>query len=255
MTASQFVSWNSAAGIGTLMLDRAPLNIMNIVMLREMEGALTAAAEDESLRVMLVRAKGNMFSAGVDVADHTAEKVGEMIPLVDRVCTALAGFAAPTLAAVHGHALGGGCEIALSCDLIVAAENAKFGQPEIKLATFAPMASMLLPGVVGYRLAAELLFTGEPVTASAAVKMGMITRAIPAEEFDTAVETLAGRLQELSAPTLRMCKRALRVGAQAGMGSAAALERLYLDELMATEDAHEGLAAFMEKRRPDWKHR
>ena len=255
MTASQFVSWNSTAGIGTLTLDRAPLNIMNIVMLREMEDTLAAAAEDESLRVMLVRAEGNMFSAGVDVADHTAEKVAEMIPLVDRVCTALAGFPAPTLAAVHGHALGGGCEIALSCDLIVAAENAKFGQPEIKLATVAPVASMLLPGVIGYRRSAELLFTGEPVTASAAVKMGMITRAIPAEEFDTAVETLAGRLQALSAPTLRMCKRALRMGAQDGMGSAAALERLYLDELMATQDAHEGLAAFMEKRRPDWKHR
>ena len=255
MTASQFVSWNSTAGIGTLTLDRAPLNIMNIAMLREMEDTLAAAAEDESLRVILVRAEGNMFSAGVDVADHTAEKVGEMIPLVDRVCTALAGFPAPTLAAVHGHALGGGCEIALSCDLIVAAENAKFGQPEIKLATVAPVASMLLPGVIGYRRSAELLFTGEPVTASAAAKMGMITRAVPAEEFHAAIETLAGRLQALSAPTLRMCKRALRMGAQDGMGSTAALERLYLDELMATEDAHEGLAAFMEKRRPDWKHR
>ena len=141
----QFVDWQYSDGVGRLTLKRPPLNILNIAMLRELGEVLDAATHEESMRALVLRAEGKLFSAGVDVADHTADKVGEMIPLVDRVCAALADFPAPTLAAVHGHALGGGCEVALRCDLIVAAEGANFGQPEIKLATVAPIASLRLP--------------------------------------------------------------------------------------------------------------
>jgi len=250
----QFIDWQYGDGVGRLTLKRQPLNILNIAMLHEMRDALDEAAREESMRALVLRAEGKLFSAGVDVADHTADKVGEMIPLVDRVCTALADFPAPTLAVVHGHALGGGCEVALCCDLIVAAEGAKFGQPEIKLATVAPIASLRLPPLIGYRRAAEMLFTGDTIGAAEAVRIGLINRAVPAGELDKTVDELVGKLTTLSAAALRVCKRAARLGAD-GWANLPAVEKLYLDDLMSSEDAHEGLAAFMEKRAPVWKHK
>ncbi|MBI3362641.1 MAG: enoyl-CoA hydratase/isomerase family protein [Chloroflexi bacterium] len=253
---SQFVAWHSAEGVGWLTLNRPPLNILNIAMLAELGAALEAASQDESLRALVIRANGTLrvFSAGVDVADHTVEKVGEMIPLFDRVCAAIAEFPSPTLAAVHGHALGGGCELALCCDLVVAAEGAKFGQPEIKLATLAPIAALRLPALVGYRRAAELLFTGEAVGAVEAARIGLINRAVPADELDQAVDQLVGNLRGLSSVALRLCKRAARLGAN-GWANLSAMERLYLDDLMSTADAREGVASFLEKRAPVWRHK
>ncbi len=250
----QFVDWQYSDGVGRLTLKRPPLNILNIAMLREMRDTLDEAAREESMRALVLRAEGKLFSAGVDVADHTAEKVGEMIPLVDRVCAALADFPAPTLAVVHGHALGGGCELALCCDLIVAAEGANFGQPEIKLATVAPIASLRLPSLIGYRRAAEMLFTGDTIGAAEAARIGLINRAVPGDELDKTVGELVGKLTTLSAAALRVCKRAVRLGID-GWDNLPAVEKLYLDDLMSSEDAHEGLAAFMEKRVPAWKHK
>lgn len=251
-----FVDWQANDGVGELTLRRPPLNILNLAMLRELASLLEAAAQDESLRVLLVRAEGTLrvFSAGVDVADHTADKVGEMIPLFDNVCQTLADFPAPTLAVVHGHALGGGCELALSCDLVIAAENANFAQPEIKLAAFAPMAALCLPELVGYRRAAELLLTGEAMSAADAARCGLINRAVPADEFDAATRQLVGKLRGLSAAALRLNKRAVRLGAE-GRANLPAIERLYLDELMSTADAREGVNAFIEKRAPVWINR
>jgi cyclohexa-1,5-dienecarbonyl-CoA hydratase len=257
----QFVGWQVSEGIGYLTLKRPPLNVINLAMIRELASALDAlgaAARDESLRALVVRADGTLrvFSAGVDVADHTADKVGEMIPGFDRVCATLADFPTPTLAVVHGHALGGGCELALCCDLVVAAEGANFGQPEIKLATVAPIAALRLPGLVGYRRAAELLFTGEAIGAAEAARIGLINRAVPPAELDQAVEQFVGKLRALSGSALRVCKKAVRLGDDGwGARSLPAMEKLYLEELMSTADAHEGVASFVEKRAPVWKNK
>ncbi|MBZ5538670.1 MAG: enoyl-CoA hydratase/isomerase family protein [Acidobacteriia bacterium] len=250
----QFVDWTSGDGIGRLTLNRPPLNIMNIPMLREMERVLEEAGSDDTLRVLILAAKGKLFSAGVDVTDHTPDRVHEMIPLFDRVCAALATFPVPTLAAVHAAALGGGCEIAMCCDLVIASENASFGQPEIRLASFAPVAAVRLPALVGYRKAAEMLFTGDSIDAKDAAQIGLINRAVPSGEFESSVEQMAGKLGDLSAIALRMCKEALRV-TTGRWASLADMERLYLEKLMSTEDAHEGLAAFLLKRAPEWKHK
>jgi cyclohexa-1,5-dienecarbonyl-CoA hydratase len=250
----QFVDWNSGEGIGSLTLKRSPLNILNIPMLREMESVLKEAGRDETLRVLIVAAKGKLFSAGVDVADHTPDRVHEMIPLFNQVCGALATFPAPTLAAVHASALGGGCEIAMCCDLVVASEEASFGQPEIRLASFAPVAAVRLPALVGYRKAAELLFTGDSIGAKDAARMGLINWAVPSSEFESTIEQLARKLSSYSAVALRLCKEALRVTTDRWV-SLADMERLYLEKLMSTEDAQEGLAAFLLKRAPVWKHK
>lgn len=251
-----FVDWQYADGAGRLTLKRPPLNILNVAMLRQLGDALDVAARESSLRVLVLRAGSalRVFCAGVDVADHTAGRVAEMIPLFDRVCAALADFPTPTLAVVHGHALGGGCEVALCCDLVVAAEGANFGQPEIKLATVAPIAALRLPPLIGYRRAAELLFTGETIGAVEAARIGLINRAVPADQLDAVADDWIGRLCALSAPALRACKQAMRLGADR-WAALPEVEKLYLEELMSAADAHEGLAAFMEKRAPVWKHK
>lgn len=243
----EFIDWQIRDGIGQLTLRRAPLNVIHIPMMRELLTALQTA----DVRALLLRAEGTLrvFSAGVDVADHTADKVGEMIPLFDSVCAALADFPAPTLAMVQGHALGGGCELALSCDLIVAAESANFGQPEIKLATIAPIAALRLPALIGYRRAAEMLFLGEVMSATEAARVGLINRAVPLAELESTVEQYLNKLRGLSGAALRVCKRAL-----CHTADLSAMEKLYLDDLMSTTDAHEGLAAFIEKRAAVWKH-
>ncbi len=251
-----FVNWRVEQAVGQLTLRRPPLNVINLAVLHELQAALEAAAHEAALKVLVVRADHTLrvFSAGVDVADHTADKVGEMIPLFDRVCATLADFPAPTLAVVHGHALGGGCELALCCDLIIAAEGANFGQPEIKLGALAPMAALRLPGLVGYRRAAEMLFLGEVVTATEAAHIGLISRAVPSAELETTVDQYLGKLRGLSGAALRLCKRAARLGAD-GPAGLPAVEKLYLEDLMSTEDAREGVTSFLEKRAPVWQNR
>ena len=253
MTES-FISVETKNGASTLTLRRAPLNVLDIATLTQFESALAELTRDESIRVLVVKAEGKMFSAGVDVADHTPDKVGGMIPLFDRVCRALANFPAPTIAVVHGHALGGGCELVLCCDLAVMTDNAKIGQPEIQLAAIAPIAALRLPQLVGYRNAADILLTGRSLTADEALKMGLVNAVVSAEQLEQWVEDKVTKLTSLSRVALTMTKRALHIGFGAWDSSAAELERLYLEELMKTEDAREGLTAFMEKRAAVWRH-
>lgn len=250
-----FISVETKNSASFLTLKRAPLNVLDIAALTQLESALTELSRDESIRVLILRAEGKMFSAGVDVADHTPDKVSEMIPLFDRVCRALANFPAPTIAVVHGHALGGGCELVLCCDFAVMAETAKIGQPEIQLAAIAPIAAMRLPQLVGYRSAADMLLTGRTFTSDEALKMGLVNAVVASEQLDKWVDEKVAQLISLSRIALTMTKRALQLGFGAWDSCAAELERLYLDELMKTEDAREGLTAFMEKRAAVWKHK
>jgi len=250
-----FISIETKNGASTLTLNRAPLNVLDIATLNQLESTLIELSRDENIRVLILRAEGKMFSAGVDVADHTPDKVGEMIPLFDRVCRLLANFPCPTLAVVHGHALGGGCELVLCCDLAVMAETSKIGQPEIQLAAFAPIAAMRLPLMVGYRAAADMLLTGRTLTADEALRVGFVNAVVPADGLEQWIQEKTTQFAGLSRVALTMTKRALQFGSGNWDASASELERLYLEELMKTEDAHEGLAAFMEKRAAVWKHK
>jgi cyclohexa-1,5-dienecarbonyl-CoA hydratase len=254
MTES-YIHVETKDGITTLTINKPPLNVVDIVALRQLESALMELSRDENIRVLILRAAGKMFSAGVDVADHTPDKVGEMIPLFDRACRALANFPAPTLAVVHGHALGGGCELVLCCDLAVMAESAKIGQPEIQLAAFAPIAAMRLPLMVGYRAAADMLLTGRNLTSDEALKIGLVNAVLPADGIESWVQEKIAQMSTLSRVALVATKRALQLGSGAWDASTAEQENLYLNELMKTEDAHEGLTAFMEKRPAVWKHK
>jgi len=254
-SAEKFITYQVQNGIASLKLERPPLNVLHIPMLGQLQAALGNLAQDESVRALVLGARGKLFSAGVDIADHTPDKVGEMIPLFDRVCLALAEFPVPTIAAIQGHALGGGCELALCCDMAVIVEGAKIGQPEIQLAAFAPVAALRLPGLVGQRAAADMLFTGRSLSAHEALQYGLVNAVIPADDLTVWVDEKASQIAGMSRAAQILNKRALSLGVGSWKRSLSEIERLYLEDLMNTSDAHEGLAAFGEKRSPDWKHK
>jgi len=255
MADYEFLRWQSEAGVVRIALNRPPVNVIHIPMLRELERALGAAAAEPKHKVLVLGARGKLFSAGVDVADHAAEKVGEMIPLFNKVCLALAQFPLPTIAALHGHTLGGGCELAICCDIALMAEGARIGQPEIQLAALAPIAALRLPSLVGSRWAARMLLAGEQLEAAVAAEIGLVDAAVAAGGLEEAVNAWVERFTALSGAALRYNKRALWLGTRAWTGPMLEIERLYLEELMATEDAQEGLQAFLEKREPVWRDR
>jgi cyclohexa-1,5-dienecarbonyl-CoA hydratase len=249
-----FVAYDIQAGVAYLTLQRPPVNVINLDTIHQLQQALADLVQDESLRVLVLRATGKLFSAGVDVADHTPDKVGQMIPMFDTFCRYLAEFPVPTIAAVQGHALGGGCELVLCCDMAVMVETAKIGQPEIQLAAIAPVAAMRLPQLVGYRAAADLLFTGRSLPAAEALEIGLVNAVVAPDQLDDWVQQKVAQLTGLSRAALALCKRALHLGVGHWARVQPEMERLYLQELMQTADAVEGITAFMEKRPPVWKH-
>jgi cyclohexa-1,5-dienecarbonyl-CoA hydratase len=244
--------------IARLSLNKPPLNIIDIPMMAEMATAIETLKNRPSVRVLVIDAAegSKAFSAGVDIADHTAEKVEGMLHGFHRVFRLLMELSIPTVAVVNGAALGGGCELAIFCDMIVASEQAKFGQPEIKVGCFPPIAAVVLPRLIPNHAAMELLLTGETISAAEAHRLGLVNRVVPPENLTQAADELIGKLTSLSGAILRYTRRAARLGATGPFDQAlSAVESLYLDEMMQTYDVHEGLAAFMGKRPPAWKDR
>lgn len=243
-------------GIARVILNKPPLNVLDIEMIQELAAALESLQGDADSRVIVVAANGKAFSAGVDVKDHLADKVEGMLQSFHTVFRIMARLEQPIVAAVRGAALGGGCELAMFCDLIFASERAKFGQAEIKLAVFPPVAAVLLPRLIGRKKAMELLLFGDNIDAREAERIGLVNKVVPDEQFDEELNQFIGKLAALSGPALRFAKRAASIGLDQPFAEALAeVERLYLHGLMQTEDATEGLVAFMEKRVPVWKHR
>lgn len=236
-----------------IVLDRPPLNVLTTAMLEELADAAAAAGADPATKAVVVTGEGKAFCAGVDVGDHTRDRVGPMIDAFARAIDAVRSVEAPVVAALNGAALGGGLELALACDVVLARSGAKLGQPEIRLGVFPPAAAALLPRRVGVQAALDLILTGRTVRAEEAERLGLVTRAVPADDFDAAVAGYVDGLTALSGPVLKLAKRAVREGSDRPASEAlAAADALYLDHLMALHDPHEGLAAFMEKREPVW---
>jgi cyclohexa-1,5-dienecarbonyl-CoA hydratase len=254
----QHIVFDEKDGLARLVLNRPPLNVLNIAMMREVNIALERLGDDPAVKVLLFEAAegSKAFSAGVDVSEHTADMVEEMITVFHRIFRLLDALDVPTVAVVGGAALGGGCELALFCDMVIASDKASFGQPEIQVGVFPPVAAAALPGIIGPKKTMELLLTGDRFRAAEAERLGLVNKVVPPDELGTATDELVGKLSKLSAAVLRLTKKAVRVGSVGRFEEGlAAVEELYLGPLMDTEDAHEGLAAFMEKRAPVWKDR
>jgi len=250
------VRTTTADGIARLTLDNPPLNILTREVLADLRGGLDALTADRTLRVLVLGATGKHFSAGADVGEHLPPTWQAMIPEFLGTIERLRAFPVPVIAAVRGRCLGGGFELVLGADLVIAGEGASFGQPEIVLGVIPPAACALLPGLIGPARAAELVLTGEPMSAADARTAGLVARVVPDGSVDEEALALAGRIARHSAAALRVAKRALRPPAtvRADAEALAAAGRLYADELMITADATEGLSAFLEKRTPTWTH-
>jgi cyclohexa-1,5-dienecarbonyl-CoA hydratase len=243
-------------GVGVLTLRHPPLNILTRAVLDDLHAALSALAGDPALRVLAVQAEGPHFSAGADVGEHLPPHERVLIPRFMATIRALNEFPLPVLAAVRGRCLGGGFELAQAADMILAGRLARFGQPEIVLGVTAPAACALLPRRCGGGLAAALLFTGDPIDADEALAAGLVRAVVADEDVDAESLRLAERIARHSRAALTLTKRGLRAGAMAREAEAMRRnESIYLEELMRTEDALEGLRAFIEKRKPTWTHR
>lgn len=246
--------------VATVTLNRPPLNILDIPTIQELDGVLADLYQQEDLQLVVVRGAGDRaFSAGVAVQDHTPDKIQPMLEGLHGAIRRLRKLPAVTMAAVHGHCLGGGMELALACDLVVATDDARFGQPEIELGCYPPVAAALYPSQIGYGRTLDLLLTGRTLTCEEAERLGLVTRRVEAGGLDAAIERLSAEITGRSAAVTRLTKKAVRAGnAVLEHGFEAALseaERIYLEELAQTDDMGEGIAAFLEKRRPVWKHR
>ncbi|MBI1743469.1 enoyl-CoA hydratase/isomerase family protein [Candidatus Acetothermia bacterium] len=245
--------------VARVILNRPPLNVVDIQTLRALRDAFDSLRNDKS-KVIVLSAEGKAFSAGVDIKDHTEDKVGTMMTLLREVFEMLWAFEQPTVAIVQGAAFGGGLELAIGCDFIIASESAQFGQPEIRVGVFPSIACLLLPRLIPWAKALELVLMGESISAQEAYRLGLVNRVVAAAQLETEAKAFVNKLAELSGPVLKLAKRAALVGlgqewSVDRMQSYAKLERLYLDEMMKLEDTHEGLKAFMEKRKPQWKER
>ncbi len=257
MSDFKTINCSTVDGLTTLTLNQPPFNVLNIEMMTEINAALDLVLADTTVRLLLITGNGEKaFSAGVDVADHTADKVDRMIEVFHGIFRRLELVAVPVIAALNGVALGGGCELALGCDMIVAASNAKLGQPEIRLGVFPPIAAILLPRMLPPAKAYELLLGGANIDAIEAHRLGLVNKVIAKEDFANGSVEFVNQFLGLSRSALMYTKKAIRTAAGKPFNEAlAAAESIYLQELMPTADASEGLNSFMEKRLPVWQHK
>ena len=255
MSASETIRVKKQGRTVWVTLDRPPLNVLDIAMMRELDAVLERLLPQCDFLVFGGEGR-KAFSAGAEIADHAPERVAKMLAAFHAVFRRLARGECVTIAAVHGNCLGGGMELATFCDFVVAEEWAKFGQPEIKLGCFPPVAIVTLPQLCGMRAAMDLILTGRTITAREAHALGLVTRVVADGELESAVENLLGELRGLSTDVLRLTRRTLwRVHAGDFEHQLDEAEQVYLNDLMSTKDAREGIRAFLEKRQPAWQGR
>ncbi len=235
-------------------LNHPPLNIIDVKMMEELRAALEQIETPSEISMIVFAGSERAFSAGVEIAEHTADKVRDTLGAFHSVIRSIVASSKLTVAGVRRHCLGGGAELALMCDIVYASSDSVWGFPEIKLACYPPVASVALSAIVGQKFAAEMILTGRTLTGQEALDAGLVNAV--AEDPETLVEECIQRVSQLSPAALAVAKKAFyawdAIHFDKGLARA---EQIYFDELMKTADAHEGIAAFMERRRPNWTGR
>ena len=241
------------APVARLVLRNPPVNVIDIPMMEELAKVIEEIEARSDVSVVVLSGEGRAFSAGVDVATHTPDKVAGMLLKFHAVIRALVASKKVTVAAVRGHCLGGGAELAMVCDIAYTTASAQWGFPEIKLACYPPVACTALAALVGQKRAAELILTGRTISGIEAAQMGLANRAVADEELTTVVDNTVQELLRLSPGALAVTKKAAyawdAIHFDKGLARA---EKIYLEELIKTADAQEGIRAFIEKRAPQW---
>jgi len=254
----QYVEMEIADNIARLTMKRPPYNVLTADMMLEMARAIGELHEERSVRVIVLQAakECTAFSAGVAVEDSRPERAFQTLEAMQAVFNNFLETSKPVVTVVNGPAIGGGCELAALGDIIIATPKARFAQPEVKLGVFPPLAAVILPHVIGHKRALEMIFTGEPLSAMEAQRLGLVSRVIPEEKLAEELKVMLTKISEQSAPVLEMAKRVLYD--TIGLPLPAAMKKsadIYLNQLMDLEDAQEGLRAAVEKRKPVWQDR
>jgi cyclohexa-1,5-dienecarbonyl-CoA hydratase len=237
-------------------LDSPPLNILTRALMEEIADELERAAADASVKAVAFLSHGKAFSGGADVGEHRPEEAGAMIASFTRLFHTMDALELPIVAAVNGAALGGGFELAMMADIILATENARFGQPEILLGFFPPVAIVRLVELAGTARAVEMTATGRTYGAEEMKDYGVVSRIVPSGQLEEELESVLGEFRRASPLVLRMNVRTLkRLRGQSFEEALSEAGRVFVEELMATEEPVEGIASFYEKRPPEWKNR
>jgi cyclohexa-1,5-dienecarbonyl-CoA hydratase len=243
-------------GVARMTLRNPPLNVIDIPMMEELTQVLAQIESQPQVTAVVVSGEGKAFSAGVDIAAHTPDKVEQMLAKFHAVIRALIAIRKITVATVHGLCLGGGAELATVCDLVYSSDDAEWGFPEIKLGCFPPVACTALAALVGQKKAAELILTGRSLTGREAAEIGLATRSVPDNLLSSAVQVCIEQLLRLSPAALSTAKKASYAWDSMHFDKGLArAEKVYLEDLLKSEDAHEGIRAFLEKRSPKWSGR
>jgi cyclohexa-1,5-dienecarbonyl-CoA hydratase len=256
MSDLKYLKFEKSDGVARITLNRPKFNMMNIDMIVEINSLLEGLVSDQDLKCVVFDAEGKHFCTGVEVADHKPDKVGDMIPNFNRIFELLEQIEVPVVAVVQGFCLGGGMELAIACDVIVADKGASFGQPEIKVGFFPPYAAIRLPQLVGPAKAIEICTTGKFYSAAETQAMGMVAHVSEDGTLSETAESIVKEIQGNSPLIIKLNKRAVRQHMGLDFKQAlAGVSDLFLNELMKTEDTLEGIASYEEKRKPVWKNK
>ncbi|MFI6760752.1 enoyl-CoA hydratase/isomerase family protein [Micromonospora sp. NPDC050417] len=254
-----FVRLEIGDGIGTIRLERPPMNALNTQVQEELRAAASAATTDSDVRAVIVYGGEKVFAAGADIKEMADMSYVDMAARAVELSAALGGLARipkPVVAAITGYALGGGCELALACDWRVAAEDAKLGQPEIKLGIIPGAGgTQRLARLVGPARAKDLIMSGRMVDAQEALRIGLVDRVVPADQVYAEAVAMVRPYLSGPAQALRAAKLAVDGGLEMDLNSGLAWESQLFAALFATDDRREGMAAFVAKRKPDFTGR
>lgn len=247
------VSYHVHPPVARIALHNPPVNVIDIAMMDELSVSIADADAHSGISAIVFSGGDKVFSAGVDVAAHTPDKVEEMLRKFHAIFRALIASRKVLVAAVHGHCLGGGAELAMVCDIVITSESAVWGFPEISLGCFPPVAAVALASVVGQKHAADLILTGRKFEGLEARFLGLANSAVPDHQVKEKVDELLARLSTLSPAALALTKKAMYAWDSMHFDKGLArAEKIYLEELMQTHDAREGIQAFLEKRDVHW---
>ena len=254
------ILYEKSEGIGTITLNRPEsMNALNSSLMEELGHVFSEISTDNDVKVVIITGQEQFFAAGADITEVANIKTPDDAYNFSRaadVIRKLEDFDKPIIAAVSGVALGGGCELALACDLRIAAENAVFGLPEIKLGVLPGAGgTQRLPRLVGAANAKELLYTGDFINATEAYRIGLVNKIVPVETLRDESKAMAKKIANRPGIALKMIKIAVNGGLSMDLKSAMAYEARCFEILFATEDRKEGMTAFIEKRKPSFKNR
>lgn len=252
----QLVKLRVQAGVARMTMNRPDHNLLNEAMLREIADGIDWIGANDDIKLVVLDSACKVFSGGIDIGEYTSQRVFQMLDAFHAAFAAMLEVGKPVMCVVNGPAIGGGAELAAFGDLVVATPKARFAQPEITIGVFPPLASTILPFLVGPKIALELVLTGEPITAERALELGIINRLVPEDKLEHTVSDLVARISGHSGPVLTMAKKAILGGM--GMSLRDGLKHsmnIFLNELYRLEDSQEGLRAIVEKRKPQWKNR